>query len=78
MLVCNEIRLTNEQYFAKYCYISDLPRIARMFERHLETTIGRDVPRFKKEREYDLWLGELFDPNEWDFSKTKTDTEHWW
>lgn len=78
MLVYNEIRLTNAQYFAKYCYISDLPRIVRMFERHLDATIGRDTTRSEKEQEYDAWLGELFDSNEWDYSKTKTDNEHWW
>ena len=78
MMVCNEVRLTNAQYFARYCYTSDLPRIVRMFDRHLDATIGRDAPRFEKELEYDKWLDDLFDGNEWEQARANNDTEHWW
>ena len=78
MMVCNEIRLTNAQYFAKYCYISDLPRIIRMFEKHLDASVGRDAPRHEKELEYDKWLDDLFDGNEWEQARATDDTLHWW
>lgn len=70
--------LTNQEYFLAYCYVTDLPRIMRMWNRHLDATIGQDAPMYEKEQEYERWLRDVFDGSEWEAAKTKDDTEHWW
>ena len=70
--------LTNQEYFLAYCYVTDLPRIMRMWNKHLDATIGQDAPMYEKEQEYERWLRDLFDGSEWEQAKTKDDTEHWW
>ena len=70
--------LTNQEYFLAYCYVTDLPRIMRMWNRHLDVTIGQDAPMYEKEQEYERWLRDIFDGSEWEQAKTKDDTEHWW
>jgi hypothetical protein len=70
--------LTNQEYFLAYCYVTDLPRIMRMWNRHLDNTIGQDAPMYEKEQEYERWLRDVFDGSEWEAAKTKDDTEHWW
>ena len=70
--------LTNQEYFLAYCYVTDLPRIMRMWNKHLDATIGQDAPMYEKEQEYERWLRDIFDGSEWEQAKTKDDTEHWW
>ncbi len=70
--------LTNHEYFMAYCVVQDLPRIVRMWNRHLDNTIGQDAPMSEKEQEYNAWMHDMFDASEWETAKTKTDTEHWW
>lgn len=65
---------TNGEYFKLYCYNTDLCRINRMWLRHLDKTVGRDAPRWEKETEYDKWLAQPFDANEWDRAALKDQT----
>lgn len=78
-MLVNEMKpLSNRKYFEKYCYVQDLCRIVRMWNKHLDATIGRDAPMYEKEIEYEHWLDEMFDGLEWEATKPKENTEHWW
>lgn len=80
MIVKGEtIVLTNKEYFTKYCFNSDLCRINRMWEKHLDKTIGRDATMADKELEYDKWLHKDFNQVDWDAAAARTtDTSIWW
>lgn len=81
MIVKGEtIVLTNKEYFTKYCFKSDLCRINRMWEKHLDKTIGRDATMADKELEYDRWLHKDFSQADWDAATTRTTNTRdiWW
>lgn len=80
MIVKGEsIALTNKEYFARYCFNKDLCRINRMWEKHLDKTIGRDATMAAKELEYDRWLDEDFNQAEWAAAAAKSNTRDvWW
>lgn len=58
--------LTTREYIFTHCYRGDLCRINRMWLRHLDSTIGRDAPLWRKEKQYDIFLSSEFDRNLWD------------
>ena len=68
--------LTNGEFFFLHCYKTDLCRIFRMWERHLDSTIGRDAPMWEKETQFDKWLCMPFNRREWDIAETKEDIHH--
>lgn len=49
----NNTYLSNEEYFAANCTTKDFCRINRMWLRYLDRTIGRDAPKWEKEKAYD-------------------------
>lgn len=81
MLVKPEVMVTlsNHEFFVRYCFNTDLCRINRMWEKHLDKTIGRDATMADKEVEYDKWLHADFSQAEWDAAAAKQDTRDiWW
>lgn len=81
MLVKPEVMviLSNHEFFVRYCFNTDLCRINRMWEKHLDKTIGRDATMAEKEVEYDKWLHKDFSQAEWDAAAAKQDTRDiWW
>lgn len=75
-IVDNEVVLTNREYFVSFCvfYGNDLCRIWRMWLKHLDRTVGRDAPMWEKEQEYERWMDQKFDQNEWDAARLKNET----
>ena len=67
--------MSKRDYFEKYCYRNDLCQIARMWDRHLDRTIGANAPMAEKEKEYERWLNSDFDPIEWSASRSRSEMD---